>query len=151
MIVVGCYGRHLVRHGVGELIAIVSVVQNDDFDWPLKVFCCPYLSKHDFTKRHSEYRLAIPVELILARAPYTKRIAKHYSTFLERHNSLLKSVSDLIQLSYVHACSRIAFAYVEVEKVDGWHNSREVGSGGSSISSIHNHVVIITFGAVICR
>ena len=46
MIEVGCYGGDLepLWHR-REVVAIVSVVQNDGFDWLLKVIYCPYLEK----------------------------------------------------------------------------------------------------------
>ena len=60
--------RPLFGYGVGEVVAIVSVVQNDGFDWLLKVIYALICKNTIFTKRHSEYRLVVPVKLILARA-----------------------------------------------------------------------------------
>ena len=64
----GLQWRPLFSYAVGEVAAIVTVVQKQMGHWLLKVIYCPYLEKHDFTKRHPEYRLVVPVELILARA-----------------------------------------------------------------------------------
>ena len=45
MIMKGCYGGDLEPLWLGEVVAIVRVVQNDGFDWLLKVIYCPYLEK----------------------------------------------------------------------------------------------------------